>query len=408
VEETGDGKEMGSTNRTRVLDPCRVFPRRSALEHVFISLALFLFFISPVSAKNEEVVVGLAAPLTGDQAYIGVGVMQGAQMAVEDANIRGPVFGNTRLRFEALDDQHNPTQAVLVANKFIANPDVLGVVGHFNSSCSKAASAIYHEGRLVQISPASTNPEISRQGFDTFFRVCATDEVQAPAAAVFARNDLNVTRIAVLDDQTTYGRGLAEKFEAKFKALGGQVLRHDGITQGEKDFMPLLTKIKSVDPELVFFGGIYPEMALLLKQAKRIGLNALWMGGDGIFESSLAQLAGPDIAEGVYATMLGIDPHEVPGAKDFVTRYEARHGEIGSFSAYGYEAANVLIEAMRRAGKKDREAVLAQMHALKDFPGILGPVNFDERGDALGKSVGIFQMKNGKFKFIKEVKQEQW
>lgn len=373
------------------------------------SLLLLLFLsvlVRPALSKEDEAVIGLVAPLTGDQAYIGVGVMEGARMAVEDANVRGPIFGAVKLRFEPLDDQHNPTQAVLVANKLIANPDVLGVVGHFNSSCTKAASAIYHEGRLVQVTPASTNPEISRQGFDTFFRVCPTDDVQAPAGALFAKNDLGVSRVIVIDDQTTYGRGLAGQFEKKFKELGGEVLRHDGITQGEKDFMPLLTKIKSVNPELVFFGGIYPEMALLLKQSRKVGLKAVWMGGDGIFEAALAQLAGADVAEGTYCTMLGVDPHSLPEAKDFVARYEARHGEIGSFSAYGYDAASVLIEAVRRAGKKDRLAVLAEMKKIKDFPGILGPVNFDERGDAIGKSVGIFKMENGKFKFIKEVKPE--
>ena len=330
--------------------------------------------------------------------------MQGAQMAVEDANSRGPVFDTVKLRFEALDDQHNPTQAVLAANKLIANPDVMGVVGHFNSSCTKAASSIYHEGRMTQITPASTNPEISRQGFDTFFRICATDDVQAPAAASFVREELKAERIVILDDQTTYGRGLADEFEKKFKALGGTVLRHDGITQGEKDYMPLLTRIKSVKPELVFFGGIYPELSLLVKQSKKVGLKAVWVGGDGIYDMTLIQLTGPELAEGIYATMLGVDPHSVPGAKDFVARYEARHGEIGSFSAYGYDAANVIIEAIRRAGKKDREAVLVEMRKMKDFPGILGPVNFDERGDAIGKSVGIFKVEKGKFKFIKEVK----
>jgi len=372
----------------------------------FVAFLLFCFSIPPAFSKEDEAVIGLVAPLTGDQAYIGVGVMQGAQMAVEDANIRGPVFGLTRLKFEPLDDQHNPTQAVLVANKLIANPDALGVVGHFNSSCTKASSAIYHEGRLAQVTPASTNPEISHQGFDTFFRVCPTDDVQAPAAASFAKNDLGASRVVVLDDQTTYGRGLADQFEKRFKALGGEVLRHDSLTQGEKDFMPLLTKIKSVDPELVFFGGIYPEMALLLKQSKKVGLGARWMGGDGIYEAALTQLAGPEAAEGVHATMLGVDPHSVPEAKDFVTRYEARYGEIGSFSAYGYDAASVLIEAVRRAGRKDREAVIAELKKMKDFPGILGPINFDEKGDAVGKSVGIFKIEGGKFKFLKEVKPE--
>ena len=283
---------------------------------LFFVPLFFLLSVSPVLCKDDEAVIGLVAPLTGDQAYIGVGVMQGAQMAVEDANLKGPIFGSVKLKFEPLDDQHNPTQAVLVANKLIANPDAMGVVGHFNSSCTKAASSIYHEGRLAQITPASTNPEISRQGFDTFFRVCPTDDVQAPAAAAFVKNDLGLTRVVVLDDQTTYGRGLADQFEKKFRLLGGEVLKHEGITQGEKDFMPLLTKIKSVGPELVFFGGIYPEMALLLKQAKKVGLNVQWMGGDGIYEAALIQLAGAGVAEGVHSTMLGVDPHSVPAAQD--------------------------------------------------------------------------------------------
>ena len=370
---------------------------------------LFFFLLSVVItahsySKDNDVVIGLAAPLTGDQAYIGVGVLQGAQMAVEDANIKGPIFGDTKIHLEPLDDQHNPTQAALVANKLAADPDAVGVVGHFNSSCTKASSSIYHEARLVQISPASTNPEISRQGFDTFFRVCATDDVQAPTAASFVFSKLNKKKIVIIDDQTTYGRGLADEFEKKFKSLGGEILKRNGITQGEKDFTPLLTKIKSVEPELIFYGGVYPELALLIKQAKKVGLEAPWMGGDGIFDVTLIKLATPEHSEGTYATMLGVDPHSLPGAQDFVKRYEARYGEIGSFSAYAYDSTNVLIEAIRRAGKKDREAVLKEVRNTKDFPGILGKINFDSHGDAIGKSVAIFKIENGKFKFLEEVK----
>jgi branched-chain amino acid transport system substrate-binding protein len=366
-------------------------------------MIILLFFASALWAAEDTVSIGLAAPLTGDQAYVGLGVMQGARMAVEDANVKGPVFENTKLKLVALDDQHNPTQAVLAANKLTADPDVMGVVGHFNSSCTKAASSIYHEARMAQITPASTNPEISRQGFDTFFRVCATDDVQGPTAARFAWTKLGVKRIVILDDQTTYGKGLADEFEKTFKALGGMVLLHNGITQGEKDFTPLLTKVKSVKPELVFYGGVYPELALLLKQSAKIGLKASWIGGDGIFDVTLVKLAS-QTAEGTYSTMLGVDPRSLPGAKDFVTRYEARYGEIGSFSAYAYDAANVLIEAIRRAGRKDRQAVLAELRNTKDFPGILGVVNFDPKGDAVGKSVGIFKIENGKFIFLEEVK----
>ncbi len=379
---------------------------RRALKAWLLSAVVFATLTAPVSAKEDEVSIGVVAPLTGDQAYIGIGVQQGAQLAVEDANVKGPVFGNTRLKLLSMDDQHNPTQAVLAANKLIANPDALGVVGHFNSSCSKAASSIYHEGRMAQVSPASTNPDISKQGFDTFFRVCATDDVQAPAAANFVASKLGLKKIAVLDDQTTYGKGLANEFEKKFKALGGTVLRHDGIKQGEKDFTPLLTKIKSLGPELIFYGGVYPEMALLIKQSRKMGLEVPWMGGDGIYDVSLIRLATPELSEGTYATMLGVDPHSLPEAKDFVARYEARYGEIGSFSAYAYDAANVLIEAIRRAGTRDRETVLNQVRSTKDFPGVLGVINFDAKGDAIGKSISIFKIENGKFKFIEEVKPE--
>lgn len=355
-----------------------------------------------VRAEDEAVRIGLVAPLTGDQAYIGQGCLNGAQMAVEDANIKGPVYGSVKVKLVPLDDQHNPTQAVLAANKLVADPSVSGVVGHFNSSCTKAASAIYHEARLAQVTPASTNPEISRQGFDTFFRACATDDVQAPAAADYVIRRLGIRRAVIIDDQTTYGKGLADEFEKKFKELGGEVLRRDGITQGEKDYAPLLTRLKVLKPELVFFGGVYPELTLLLKQSRKLGLKSTWMGGDGIFEASLIELAGPGVAEGLYATMLGVDPKTLPSAADFVKRYEARYGEIASFATYAYDATNIIIEAVRRAGTGDRQAVLAQVKKTQDHPGILGPINFDSRGDVVGRTVGIYRVEGGRFKFIEE------
>ena len=370
---------------------------------LFFLLALACVFCG-FENKPKEVLVGVAAPLTGPEAYIGTGMMQGVQMAVEDANAKGPVFDDAKLKLVVMDDQRNPTQAVLVANKLVADPAVMGMVGHFNSSCTKAASSIYHEGRMTQITPSSTNPEISRQGYDTFFRICATDDVQGPAAAEFAVKDLQIKKVAIIDDKTTYGTGLASAFEKNFRQLGGKVLSHDGIAQGDKDFTPLLTKVQSLEPDLIFYGGVYPEMALLVKQAKRMGLDARWMGGDGVYDVTLIKLVTPPLSEGIYATMLGVDSHSVSAAKDFVTRYEARYGDIGSFSAYGYEAMNVLIEAIRRAGKNDREAVLAQMKMMKDYPGILGVINFDKKGDAIGKSVGVFKIEKGKYVFIKEIK----
>jgi branched-chain amino acid transport system substrate-binding protein len=369
-----------------------------------VAAIAFSFLINGTTlAKEETIIIGLVAPITGDQAFAGLGIMQGAQIAVEEANAKSTVPG-VKLKLLALDDQHNPTQAVLAANKLVADPAVLGVVGHFNSSCSKAASAIYHEARLVQVTPTSTNPEISKQGFDTFFRVCPTDDVQGPSAAEFIFSKLGKRSIVVIDDRTTYGKGLADELERKFRSLGGKVLSRDGITQGEKDFTPLLSKIKSLGPDLIYFGGIYPELSLLIKQSHKLGLRTPWMGGDGIFDVTLIQLATPQMSEGTYATMLGVDPHSLPAAQEFVAKYEARYGPIGSFSAYGYDTTNLVIDAIRRAEKKDREGVLLAVRRTKDFEGILGPINFDEKGDAIGKSVGIFKVENGKFVFIEEAK----
>jgi branched-chain amino acid transport system substrate-binding protein len=372
----------------------------------FLALVLTVFLVSGAAPQEETVSIGLAAPLTGAEAYIGEGLLQGARIAVEEANIKGPVFGNTKIKLVPMDDQRNPTQAVLSANKLIADPSVVAVVGHFNSSCTKASSSLYHEGRMAQITPASTNPDISRQGFDTFFRVCATDDVQAPAGANFVWSKLGIKKIAIIDDQTTYGKGLADQFEKTYKALGGEVLRREGITQGDKDFTPLLTKIRASKPEMVFYGGVYPELALLIKQSAKVGLKAPWMGGDGIADVSLIKLVTPKLAEGTYATMLGVDPKSLPAAKDFVAKYEARFGDLGTFSVNGYDSTNILIEAIRRAGKADRAAVLAEVRATQDFPGLMGTINFDEKGDAIGRSIGIFKVQDGKFVFIEEVKPE--
>ena len=263
------------------------------------------------------------------------------------------------------------------------------------------ASAIYYQARLLQITPVSSNPQISRQGFDTFYRTCATDDLQGPAAALFAVRELKARRIFILDDMTTYGRGLANELEKKLKALRVEVLGHEGITQGDKEFAPLLTKIKSVNPDVVYFAGMFPEGALLIKQRAEVGLPSRFMGGDGLFDAALIKLATPQKAEGIYLTTIGSDIHQTPGAQAFVKAYEARFGPIGAYSSYAYEATNLAIWAIRQAQRKDRGAVLAAMKTLKDYPGLFGLQNFDEKGDSLIRDIGIFTVKDGKFVFVK-------
>ena len=353
-------------------------------------------------SQGEPVVkIGFVGPLTGDQAPQGIGMLHGAELAVQQANARGEALPGLRLALVALDDQRNPTQAVAAAKKLVSDPDVVAVVGHLNSSCTMPASAIYHQARILNISPVSSNPQISRQGFDTFYRTCATDDLQGPGAALFAVKGLGAKRIFILDDMTTYGRGLSNEFKTKVQSLGAAVAGHEGITQGDKDFTPLLTKIKSLNPDLVYFAGMFPEGALLIKQRAQVGLGGVFMGGDGLFDAGLIDLAGPEAADGIYLTTIGSDIRQIPTAQEFLKAYEATFGPVGAYSSYAYEAANIAIWAIQRAGKKDRAAVLAAMKSLKDYPGLFGLQNFDAKGDSLIHDVGIFTVKAGKFQFVK-------
>ena len=352
--------------------------------------------------KPEPVVkIGFVAPLTGDQAPHGEDLLNGAKLAIEHANAHGPILPGVPWELVALDDQRNPTQAVAAAKKLVADRDVVAVIGHLNSSCTMPASAVYHQARLLQITPVSSNPQISRQGFDTFYRTCATDDLQGPAAALFAIRELGAKRIFILDDMTTYGRGLANEFEKQARQHAVEILGHEGITQGDKDFVAILTKIKSLQPDLLYFAGMFPEGALLIKQRAEVGLTSRFMGGDGLFDPVLITLATPQAADGIYLTTIGSDIYQIPTAQAFLAAYEARYGPVGAYSAYAYEATNVAIWAIRHAGKRDRAAVLAAMKTLKDYPGLFGLQNFDEKGDSLIRDIGIFTVKNGKFVFVK-------
>ncbi len=354
--------------------------------------------------KGEPVIkVGFVAPLTGDQAAHGKDMLYGAELALEQAQATGPIVPGYRVELVALDDARNPAQAVSAAKRLAADPDVVAVVGHLNSSCTKPASAVYHEARMLHVNPVSSNPEISRQGFDTFYRICPTDDLQGPAGARFAMERLGAGKIFVLDDMTTYGRGLANEFIKSAKEQGAQILGHEGITQGEKDFTPLLVKIKFLSPDLIYFAGMFPEAALLMKQRRQIQIEAKFMGGDGLYEPTLINLAGPEAAEGSYITSLGGDIRLVPTAQTFVETFEKRHGHLGAYSSYAYEATALVLEAVRRSGQKDRSAVLAAMKRIESYPGILGAHTFDSKGDTTLRTIGIYRIRDGKFQFLEAV-----
>ncbi len=359
-------------------------------------------FLVAGHARGEEpgvIKIGSVGPMTGDQAKLGADQSNAVKLAVDQANAAGEVIPGYKLAVVELDDQHDPAQAVSAAKRLVADPAVMAVVGHVTSGASKPAAKVYAQAGLVQITPSSTNPAISQMGYRTFFRTCTTDDIQGPAAAAFAVSKLGAKRLYVIDDKTTYGKGLADEFDKKARELGAEILGHQGIAQGDKDFTPVLTRVLGTNPDLLYFGGMYPEGALLAKQARDLGIRAIFMGGDGLRPDDFIALAGP-AAEGAYCTAIGGDVTLMPTAKQFVEAYRSRYGEPGTFSAHAYDATNIIIEAIRRAGRKDRAAILETVRNTQDFQGALGPTSFDSNGDTTNKLIGVFQVVKAAYKYM--------
>ncbi len=348
---------------------------------IFVGVLLLLF--NGCQKKATEIVIGTAGPMTGDQSKLGGDVVNGVRLAIDEWNSKGGI-GGMKIRLEVGDDQHDPKQAVSVANKMV-HLGIVGMVGHFNSSASIPASSVYHAANIPMITPASTNPKLTGQGFSNVFRVCGRDDQQGAVAAQFAALGLHAKRVAILHDKTTYGQGLAEEFQKALvphQAEGIEIVSFDGITQGDKDFRGILTSVKEKTPDLFFFGGIFPEGGLLVKQAKEMGLTAPMMSGDGVIDPKFVEIAG-EAAEGTYLTFTP-DPEKMPHAKPFLEKYKTRHGsELAPYAIYSYDATNILLTAIAQVGKekmRDGKLVAETIRKLK-YDGALGHIEFDEKGD---------------------------
>ncbi len=357
----------------------------------FILLLLLILLFTGCAKKEDVIKIGIAGPMTGDQAKMGMDFRNGVELAVIEWNEKGGILGKKILMIVS-DDQRDPKQAVSVANKMV-NEGTVGIIGHFNSSCSIPASEVYNRAGIPMITPASTNPKLTEQGFDNVFRVCGRDDQQGKVAADFVINSLKLKKIAVLHDKTTYGQGLADEFR---KSLGNkvEVTYFEGIVQGDKDFKAVLTTVKQKGPELIFFGGIYPEAGLLVKQAKELGLNAPFMSGDGVIDPKFIEIAGP-YAEGTYLTF-SPDPVKIPTAKAFIENYRKKYGEHGPYSIYAYDTANIMLTAIKEAGSTEGKKIIEKLHAL-EFNGALGTIKFDKKGDVTVAPYVIWITKGGKF-----------
>jgi branched-chain amino acid transport system substrate-binding protein len=366
--------------------------RRSIIMKRVLLFLLCLCLVSFGCQKKEDVIkIGIAGPMTGDQAKMGMDFKNGVSLAVEEWNGKGGVLGK-KIKVIISDDQHDPKQAVTVANKMV-NEDVVGVIGHFNSSCSIPASDVYNRAGIPMITPGSTNPQLTEKGYTSVFRVCGRDDQQGKIGAEFAINYLKIKNAAILHDKTTYGQGLADEFK---KSLGGKVkvVYYGGIVQGDRDFKMVLTAVKTKSPELIFFGGIYTEAGLLVKQAKELGLTTKFMSGDGTIDPKFIEIAGT-ATDGTYLTF-SPDPRNIPSARGFIEKYRAKYGEIGPYSIYAYDAANILLTAIKEADSTKGKSIIDKLHSM-EFNGALGKIKFDSKGDVTVSPYVVWITKDGNF-----------
>jgi branched-chain amino acid transport system substrate-binding protein len=352
---------------------------------------------APKGPETQAVKIGSASPLTGAQSHIGVDIRNGVQLAIEDANKAGITIAGKVVKLEmvAEDDEADPTKATTVAQKLV-DAKVAAVVGHFNSGASIPASKIYSDAGIPQISPSSTNPKYTQNGYKTTFRVVAHDGQQGPALARFALEKLSAKTIAVIDDSTAYGQGLADNFEATIKAGGGKIVAREHSTDKDTDFKAILTKIRGLKPDLIMFGGIDPQAGPMIKQMAELGIKAKFIGGDGMQTPNFIKLAG-DAAEGAMASTPGLPKETMPGGKDFLAKYKAKFGkDVELYAPMGYDAVMVFIDAMKRANSADPAKFLPEV-GKTNYSGVIGSIAFDDKGDLKNGPITIYVVKGGKW-----------
>ena len=349
-------------------------------------------------ADDITVRIGHVGPVSGSQAHYGKDNENGARMAVEDLNKANVMIGGKHAKFElvAEDDAADPKQGTAAAQK-LCDQKVNGVVGHLNSGTTIPASKIYHECRLPQISPSATNPAYTKQGFDTAFRLLANDNALGSGLALYAADALKLKRVAVIDDRTAYGQGVAEVFKKSAQARGIQIVSEQYTNDKATDFMSILTAIKAKNPDGIFYGGMDPQAGPMLRQIDQLGMNVKFFGGDGICTEKLIELAGGAKSLGnVVCAQGGVSIAKMPGGQEWKKRYDAKYpGEFQVYSPYTYDATMVLVDAMKRAGSADPKVYLPALKAT-NYKGVTTTVQFEADGELKNPAMTFYAYKDGK------------
>jgi branched-chain amino acid transport system substrate-binding protein len=366
---------------------------------------------TPKPGPEGPIKVGVMVGVTGPAASLCMEQRNWAKLAVDQFNEAGGVAG-VKIEMVEGDTEFDPAKAVLAAERLAADYDVYGLVGPESSQNCAATAEIFEEAGLAYISPSCTEPELSEQGYETFFRVVPRDDVQAPADAIFVAKDLGAESVYIIDDQSVYSVGLADEAEKKLKELGVTRIKRESISQTDSDFSALLTRVKAEAPDVVFIPIQLPSQgAQIAKQMEELGVEAEFIGSDGQFSPPDFIAGAEGATEGAYVSQFAPDVHYIPEAESAWKAYEEQYGEFGAYGPPSYESMAVLLDAIKRAYEKDgqisRGNVLREVQATENRPGILGfNVTFNEKGDAVGASFYIFQVVGDHFELVKKVEME--
>jgi branched-chain amino acid transport system substrate-binding protein len=356
--------------------------------------------------------IGVIAPLTGPLSALGLGIKNSVDLAVKQANQKGTLKDYT-LVLDAQDDAATPATGANAANKLASDDTLAGVIGTLNSSVAQQVAPVLAKASIAQISPANTNPTLTKgqdyikspkRVWPTYFRVCTTDAVQGPFAADYATKQAGFKSVVTIHDKKTYGQGLVGEFTKQFTKDGGKVVSAETINAGDRDFGAVASKVVSAKPDMVYYGGEYPEAGPLSAQLKDRGFKGPLFGGDGIFDDNFIKGGGGKKADGDLATSVGAPTDKLDTAKQFVADYKAA-GYNEPFSAYGafsYDAANILIQAMSKSlgsgtVKDNRSKIVDALGQTKDYNGVIGTTSFDEFGDTSNKVLTVYQVKSEKW-----------
>jgi len=342
------------------------------------TLGLALSFACALTGSaTAQVKLAVGGPITGPSAATGAQMKNGVDQAAADINAAGGILGQ-KIVVSYGDDVSDPKQGVSVANKFSAD-GVKFVVGHYNSGVTMPSSEVYQENGILEITPASTNPKVTERGMWNIFRVCGRDDQQGKVAGDYIVKHFKGKKIAVIHDKTTYGKGLADETKKAMNAGGMKEVLYEGVNVGEKDYSALVSKIKQSGADLIYWGGLYTEGGLIVRQMRDQGVKAPLMGGDGITDNEFASIGGPGV-EGTLMTY-GPDPRNNGAAKDAVAKFRAKKFEPEAYTLYSYAAVQIIKQAAESAKSLDPKKVAEKMHSGMKFNTVLGDISYDKKGD---------------------------